>query len=137
MDVVLHRSARVRRAVCDVGLGSPHANQCDGEARPGRRCFKPAKDLVAVPGPPIIIESVAGLAGTWLDLGPLLFVAFLSPTALLPYRRFESCRGNTWRVRRSTPEKRSRRRPTTRDLGGSVLQRNGMTGMETNPTPFG
>ena len=83
---------RIVFAVLFLASGFGHLAQTDAMAEYAESMgVKPAKLLVILSGVLIIVGGVMVAAGIWADLGALLLVAFLIPTALLmnPFWKYE------------------------------------------------
>lgn len=91
MDVVI-LIGRILFALLFLSSGFGHLARADMMAGYAESLgVKPAKPLVLVTGVQIIVGAVMVAAGIWADLGSLLLVAFLIPTAFLmhPFWKFE------------------------------------------------
>lgn len=83
MDVVI-LIGRIVFAALFLASGLGHLSQTDAMAGYAESMgVKPGKLLVILSGVLIIVGGVMVAAGIWGDLGSLLLVAFLVPTALL------------------------------------------------------
>lgn len=91
MDVVI-LIGRILFAVLFLASGFGHLAQTDAMAGYAESLgVKPAKPLVVLSGLLIIGGAVMVAAGIWADLGSLLLVVFLIPTAFLmhPFWKFD------------------------------------------------
>ena len=91
MEIVI-LIGRIVFAVLFLASGFGHLAQTDAMAGYAESMgVKPAKLLVILSGVLIIVGGVMVAVGIWADLGALLLVAFLIPTALLmnPFWKYE------------------------------------------------
>ncbi len=91
MDVVI-LIGRIVFAVLFVASGLGHLTRTEAMAGYAESLgVRPARPLVVLSGLVILVGSVMVAAGIWADLGALLLVAFLVPTAFLmhPFWRFD------------------------------------------------
>jgi len=91
MDVVI-LIGRILFAVLFLASGFAHLAQADAMGGYAESLgVKPAKPLVLGSGVLIIAGGIMVAAGIWADLGSLLLVAFLVPTAFLmhPFWKFD------------------------------------------------